>query len=67
MNTEQRRKGRTKAGGLPPAVAQLAAAHWLGPGEHPMLTLHQHPFELLEQQLRAAERPAAERVPAAEV
>lgn len=32
-----------------------------------MLTLHQHPFELLEQQLRAAERPAAERVPAAEV
>ena len=32
-----------------------------------MLTLHQHPFEFLEQQLRAAERPAAERVPAAEV
>ena len=32
-----------------------------------MLTMHQHPFELLEQQLRAAERPAAERVPAAEV
>ena len=32
-----------------------------------MLTLHQHPFELLEQLLRAAERPAAERVPAAEV
>ena len=32
-----------------------------------MLTLHQHPFELLEQQLRAVERPASERVPAAEV